>query len=50
MLTIKYLPHITLLLFAAATVCTAQVDPKAVFRGLRPEETTKANDPALRPL
>lgn len=29
---------------------TAQVDPKAVFRGLRPEETTKANDPALRPL
>ena len=28
MLTIKYLPHITLLLFAAATVCTAQVDPK----------------------
>jgi len=28
MLTIKYLPRITLLLFAAATVCTAQVDPK----------------------
>jgi hypothetical protein len=27
----------------------AQADPKAVFRGLRPEETAKANDPALRP-
>lgn len=29
---------------------STDVDPKAVFRGLRPEETTKANDPALRPL
>lgn len=28
----------------------AQVDPKATFRGLRPEETAKANDPSLRPL
>lgn len=28
----------------------AQADPKATFRGLRPEETTKANDPPLRPL
>jgi hypothetical protein len=28
----------------------AQADPKAVFRGLRPEEVTKANDPPLRPL
>jgi len=28
----------------------AQVDPKAAFRGLRPEEVAKANDPPLRPL
>ena len=28
MLTIKFLPLITLLLLATATVCTAQVDPK----------------------
>jgi hypothetical protein len=28
----------------------AQVDPKATFRGLRPEETAKANDPSLRPI
>jgi hypothetical protein len=27
-----------------------QADPKAVFRGLRPEEVAKANDPPLRPL
>jgi hypothetical protein len=29
---------------------TAQADPKATYRGLRPEETVKANDPPLRPL
>jgi hypothetical protein len=28
----------------------AQVDPKATFRGLRPEETAKANEPSLRPV
>ncbi len=28
----------------------AQADPKAVFRGLRPEEVAKANDPQFRPL
>jgi hypothetical protein len=29
---------------------TATVDPKAVYRGLRPEETAKANEPPLRPV
>ena len=29
---------------------TAVDDPKAVYRGLRPEEQTKANDPPLRPV
>ena len=29
---------------------SANADPKAVYRGLRPEETTKANDPSVRPL
>lgn len=28
----------------------AQPDPKAVYRGLRPEEQAKANEPPLRPL
>lgn len=28
----------------------AQADPKAVYRGLRPEELAKANEPAVRPL
>ena len=27
----------------------ATTDPRAVYRGLRPEETAKANEPALRP-
>jgi hypothetical protein len=29
---------------------TAVPDPKAIYRGLRPEEQVKANEPALRPL
>ncbi len=29
---------------------TANPDPKAVYRGLRPEETAKANQPELRPV
>lgn len=29
---------------------SANADPKAVYRGLRPEETAKANDPSVRPL
>lgn len=29
---------------------TATVDPKAVYRGLRPEETAKASEPPLRPV
>ena len=29
---------------------TATVDPKAIYRGLRPEETAKANEPSLRPV
>jgi hypothetical protein len=28
----------------------ATQDPKAVYRGLRPEETAKANEPPLRPV
>ena len=28
---------------------TATSDPKAIYRGLRPEETARANDPPLRP-
>ena len=28
----------------------AQPDPRATYRGLRPEETAKANDPPLRPV
>lgn len=28
----------------------ANTDPQAVYRGLRPEETAKANDPPLRPV
>ena len=28
---------------------TATADPKAIYRGLRPEETAKANEPPLRP-
>ena len=29
---------------------TADADPKTVYRGLRPEEKAKANDPSLRPV
>ena len=29
---------------------TANADPKAIYRGLRPEETAKANEPPLRPV
>jgi len=28
---------------------TADADPKAVYRGVRPEEVAKANEPAMRP-